>query len=772
MTPSTATQVEANETVLPALVHEELEVLARVSSVLSQLRPGDSSREVEDYGAQLISLRDQLAEARTEDAPPLLEEMGRLQQLLNRQLAPSRAQLPVDPHSPYFGRLVLREGNKEREVLLSRGTHIDLKRGVRIVDWRHAPVARLYFACAEGDDYEEEFGDRLAQGEVLTKRSVTIRGAELRRVASDERICARQGTGWRESLRRGAALGGGQGSALRPADYAAPKTLGVGADSVSEDRRLAEVTGMLTPEQYRLISSGESQVLTIQGGAGSGKTTVGLHRLAYLAFQQPERFPGSRMLVLVASRALRGYVAEVLPALGVPGVQVQVFDRWAFKLACDLAPGLNLSPSGSAYADVEAFKYSAQVLRALNAQLQKERAALEASLVAAGQEAAPLLQSWRQAERLPLRHACERLLALLRGRSEALSASHKQRIEQELLQLITRSREPFAIFTQVLSDSTALEAAAGASEAEAAPSAATLARVAQSARGLWARLEAAKKVGKGDLEEDDAVALSTADTVLLGWLGLRLGSYGKSQQVYAHIFADEAQDLSPVELALVLAATDSRRSVTFAGDMAQRQRHLDRDVDWEASLAAAGATTAKVAGLRVTHRSTRQVAALATHVLGEHDRYGDREASREGAAVELFVHDELGEALAELGAALRNLMAQEPQATVAVICRHPEQAARTFAALERSEVPKLRHVTDEDFVFRAGVDVVDVAQVRGLEFDYAVVTDVDAQSYRDERDARFLLHVAVTRAIHQLWLVCAGEASPLLAEAPLLRYEL
>jgi len=84
------------------------------------------------------------------------------------------------------------------------------------------------------------------------------------------------------------------------------------------------------------------------------------------------------------------------------------------------------------------------------------------------------------------------------------------------------------------------------------------------------------------------------------------------------------------------------------------------------------------------------------------------------------------------------------------------------SALARAEVPQLRRVRRQDFAFAPGVDVTDVGQVKGLEFDYVILLDVNATSYPDTVEARHLLHIGATRATHQLWLVSTGPVSPLL----------
>src|SRR6185503_13975295 len=120
-----------------------------------------------------------------------------------------------------------------------------------------------------------------------------------------------------------------------------------------------------------------------------------------------------------------------------------------------------------------------------------------------------------------------------------------------------------------------------------------------------------------------------------------------------------------------------------------------------------------------------------------------------GEPVSLHQFAELGEAVAFLGEALRSLASREPTSSVAVIARHAEQAELVHTALAGAEVPALRRVRREDFAFTPGVDVTDVAQVKGLEFDYVVLIDANAASYPDTLESRHLMHIAATRAAHQ-----------------------
>ena len=128
----------AQDEELNGIVEEEQRVLARVQKHLANL-PRRKAHRV-DYDQELVALRDEIAEARLEDVPALVEQMERL---AAGRGAPRRSDKWARsmPASPYFGRMVLQEGERKREVLIGRATYLDPRTGVQIVDWRDAPVS-------------------------------------------------------------------------------------------------------------------------------------------------------------------------------------------------------------------------------------------------------------------------------------------------------------------------------------------------------------------------------------------------------------------------------------------------------------------------------------------------------------------------------------------------------------------------------------------------------------------------------------------------------
>jgi DNA helicase II / ATP-dependent DNA helicase PcrA len=321
---------------MDTIVAEEERVLTRVQKHVAS-REGRTQSDGLDYDAELLSLRNQIQEARLEDIPPLIEEMERLTEVAARRAKVTEGS--IDAASPYFGRLVLEENDKKREVLIGKSTYLDPRTGIRIVDWRDAPVSRIYYRYEEGDSYDENFGGRDVQGEVLTRRSIAIASGLLRRIGAPQGTFARSIDGtWRQLGASASKLAGGQGAAMRPDDHHSPAErgkLGMGVDG-REDRFLPEITALIDPRQFELITKSDAGLVVIQGGAGSGKTTIGLHRLAYLAFQDPARFHPEKMLVIVYNDALVRYISRVIPSLlGAQGregtVPVTTFQRWAEK---------------------------------------------------------------------------------------------------------------------------------------------------------------------------------------------------------------------------------------------------------------------------------------------------------------------------------------------------------------------------------------------------------------------------------------------------------
>jgi DNA helicase II / ATP-dependent DNA helicase PcrA len=756
----TESQPEPAEMALPIAVAEE-ESLLRV--VLAKLdNPTARSRTPVDDAAVLIELRDALAEAKPEDQGPLMEQMHRIE-ALSRQRGKGESP-PVDRRSPYFGHLRLQQGGRRRDVLIGQRGFVEPGGGVQIVDWRNAPVSRLYYRYEEGDSYEERLGEREVEGEILARRTVTIVDAELRRVASADGIYAREPPDptWRSLDLRNLRLGVAGATDPPKAPMSAAKAqLGFESNGHRRsDRFLPSIAALIDPRQFEILSRPSSGIIVVQGTAGSGKTTIGLHRIAYLNFIDPGHFRVEEMLVIVYQRALAAYVSRVLPELEVPGVKVRTFAAWTEEVRRKTLPGLSCATTDKAPPLVMRAKSHGAMLGILaDRQLQLAlwcRAALE-SLVAVEPGAETLLAVWDQSTG----PVDARLTTLARHVKEAdLPALLRTKVEACGARLRGRTRDVVAEWASLLTDRQAL------GEGFAKHAAGLFSESQLDSIHRWCVDRERLRVGQSALDDDDdPYAIDVEDEVLLLRIHqLQRGPLqgGRGPLAYRHLMVDEVQDFGPVELAVLLESTGSRRSITLAGDTNQGIAPEHGFTSWSDMLGHLGLSHECVEPLRTSYRSTRQIVDVALHVLGP--IVGDErpQVPRSGAAVEGFRFGSSGETCEFMVRILRDLMQREPLASVALIARHPEQARLYYDAMAAAEVPSLRLVADQDFCFRPGIDVTDVKQTKGLEFDIVILLEVGQDSYPDNDHSRRLLHVAMTRAAHQLWVTYTGEPSPLL----------
>ena len=776
-----------------AIIGEEERLLADTVARLggAPIEPTGADAPHHDYDSELIELRDAIAEAKPEDLAPLVEQMARLSAIAGRR-GRSRT-LPVDPMSPYFAHLRLvdrgkgAEPGRERDILIGKRGFVE-RGGVPIVDWRNAPVSKIYYRYEEGDDYDEAEGGSRLEGVVSARRNLSIVQGLLRRIGCPQGTFVRDARGeWREAAGQiRPTLQGGQGTASRPPRPApAPprgaKRLGIHVGPVPRaDKHLPEIAALIDREQFDLITAPTSGLVLIQGGAGSGKTTVALHRVAYLNFAEPHRFAAKKMLVVVPSVALASYVAGVLPSLGVKGVPVYTYRHWAQTIRKRVLP-----KAGDRYSDdtpdavARVKKHPALVTLLEEVAAAESRAAADELARDLGRYdgGAAIAARFRELERRPLVSRCRRLLAWLDKQGDALPATARHHADTALRALRRRAADVARILFETLTDIELLRRGF----AGQLPDGDLLATVS------WARRQKDEPPDE-EYEGIDPERLTTADgqpidddagpagrldpeddALLLRLFQLQHGSLVDRRSgddiIYEHVAIDEAQDLAAVDIKILLEATHARdgsKCITIAGDSAQRVVFDNDFHDWKSHLRAAGYDAVEMRPLKLSYRSTAEVMRFARAILGPLADPDEPLVARNGAPVECFRFLELGEAAAFLADGLRSLAGREPTASVAIITRFPEQAEMIHAALARAEVPALRRVRREDFAFVPGVDVTDVAQVKGLEFDYVILMDVNASNYPDTIEARHLLHIAATRAAHQLWLLVTAEPSPLL----------
>ena len=767
---------------LPDAVCEELDLLQQVQQ--GALR--DQADEADpNYYDDILELRDSLSEAHPEDLPALTTQIEQLVLLAQRQQERTPRNRSFHWHSPYFAHMRLQEQGKNRDLLLGNQNFFSGHLSCSIVDWKKAPVSQIFYRYQEEEEYIEELGGREVEGRLLLRRLVRIEDGVLRSVSCPQGTWFFEDGQWFQWEQTRIELSGGSGSATRPVHEVGPYRL---------DKHLPQITALIDERQFEIISQPEAGVILIQGGAGSGKTTVALHRLAYLMTQKPNYFNSNGILPIVFNRALAQYISKLLPSLGVDGVEARVFQEWVAQLRQRFFPDLPSRYAENTPVRVIEFKRSPVILAWCTKELEHRLERFQATLMELFRSltnGGDVITVWNSSANSPVTDRLSRLLKWTQGQ-EAFThlppmpdSSIRQRIDRLVEDWFPDVlKNPQALALQLWNDALIQRRALQEAITDFAPGSFSESQLDE----IWSwnvrcyqrrqvivgeRVEEDGETPEGWLENqslsDELPTLDEEDDTLLLLLyqlttGPLRGRKNKLLQ-YRHLLVDEVQDFSIPELQLLLSMTPpERRSVTLAGDMDQRILAGNRYQDWDTMLQALSVEVTAMEPLTIGYRSTYEIMEVARHVIGHLSVNTVWEATRHGAPVERFGFQHPGVLIAFLVDSLGSLLRREPSASVVVLTRELPEARKIAEQLERAEIPGLRLVADQDFSFRAGVEVTDISQTKGLEFDYVLLVDADASTYGPDDLSRHLLYVGITRAAHQLWLLHCGNPSSLLPD--------
>jgi DNA helicase IV len=495
---------------------------------------------------------------------------------------------------------------------------------------------------------------------------------------------------------------------------------------------MLDIVATIQAEQDEIIRAPLDLLLAVQGGPGTGKTAVGLHRAAFLLYNHPE-LARDGVLVLGPSRAFLRYIAQVLPSLGEEAVlQSTVADiAPRAKVQAEDALEVRLVKGDPRMAEVLARSLHQRrrpvaedvTLRARFTRCTLEREAVNRLSDAIAEGAAPY-----KAGRLALR---SRLVSLARhavresGRLDADQDWFERELTSspgftELLDHLWPSVSPVALVTDLLTSAPRLEASASGvfSDSE------------------WPRLlrPPGQRAAKLKWTLDDLALLDEATFLISG-----------RSRTYGHIVVDEAQDLTPMQFRMVARRSPSG-SLTILGDLAQATGAWSYG-NWDEIVRhLPESAPVRRDELTLGYRAPGQVLDLASRLLPVaaptvRPTRSIRRGRREPRIITVDPGELLPQSLREAAG-----LAGEGLLVGLVV---PASHLAALMALGRGN-------DDVGLLERDGMDkpitVVSAAAVKGLEFDAAVVVEPSAIAGREARGLR-LLYVAMTRPIQHLSLV-------------------
>lgn len=753
----------------PKLITEEEAALHFVQRKIAEFVAAET--DTADFDRELLALRDELAESRAEDQAALIEHMTRISAL--RDAMGRSKTLPADVNNPYFAHLRLREADRVTDLYIGRRAFIEPKLGIHITDWRNSPISRVFYRYEEGDEYEEDFGGHIRAGVVEVRRTVTVVDGVLVRVRVGDAQWVRGADDlWTPAHVEVGRLAGGSGTALRAPDGPPRATPGTPAvlGRKGVDQRLPEITALIDRAQFAAITTERSGVVVIRGGAGTGKTTIALHRAAWLHFQDPKRYMPKRMCIITPGAALARYINQVLPSLDVAGVPIADFRKFAVEALRRVLPKMaKRKLTDDTPSEARRLKRHPALLKMLERAVQAEARSFDDIFRDLGGE--PLLRAWVQRRNLA---PVPRLRALEKWAETAPEmARNRGDVAIALRRAGDTLSDPVETWASLLTDKQRL--AAGFAAYGERPYDWALDQLVDAVAKQsddppdYRHIDAERRqaVDGQDIDAGDLQGRLDVDDVaiLLRLCQLKFGTMAGPNGpglMFEHLVVDEAQDFSPLSLKVLLDCVKPGGPVTLAGDTAQRIWFDNGFEDWDVLVKELGINAHMLPPLAVSYRSTRQVMELARHVLGPLNVNPEGRDARDGAPVEIFRFAEQGETVAFLSESLKALRRRERNCSVALIARTPEVADLYYRALDRAECSHLRRVDKQNFDFSPGVDITDVYQIKGLEYDYVILLETTGEQYPDTVESRHLMHVGATRAAHQLWLLCSTTPSALL----------
>lgn len=592
---------------------------------------------------------------------------------------------------PYFARIEVKEETESGSKTFEYKIGFRANPESRIIDWRKAPLSKIYYNYQEGDEYSELVQGRERCGRVILRNRVEIERGILRRVHCRLGDFVQKNGSW-------SLLEGGRGRVS------------------SSYRQLPSILSLITADQFALITEDQDTALLIQGVAGSGKTTVALHRLSYLVKGEAPHLREDECAIVVKSRALRLYIRNSLPQLDLDKVSVHLFEGFAIKMlgwsssdneeeADLLCKRLNVSQAlPPSPASVDRVKRSLALLFCLEETTHRRLQQGE------GISATSIPNQIRQFHDL--------LLESLADSQKLLELDETRLLDRDL---IKRAKERVVLQSQ-----------------------------------------------HGHLDQSDFPLILRVAQIFSSKPNLSSSSFaessshGTTRKQFEHLVVDEVQDYSPPQLAAIIGSVRNLSGLTLVGDLGQQVGGGLAFPVWEKlrEFWGVGPELARFVSLEVSHRSTEQIMRFAHAIRG--DKFQVGRGQRQGRIPIWFRCDREARGVQTTIEWLTKALDRYPTSLTAVLTRSDEEARMVLSLLKPTFGEIIRAGDSMMFSLEEGIVVTSVEHVKGLEFCNVVIWNPTRRHYHEDPDDRNLLYVAATRAEENLCLVSWGAASPFL----------
>lgn len=595
---------------------------------------------------------------------------------------------------PYFGRIDFKEkatGSPVIPIYIGTHTFYDSQNKVNLIyDWR-APVSGMFYDHELGAaSYISPSGE--VNGDISLKRQYRIRKGQMEFMLE---------------------------TSLTVHDDILQQELSCNADD-----KMKNIVTTIQREQNRIIRNEDAHVLIIQGVAGSGKTSIALHRIAYLLYTLKNDLSSKDILIISPNKVFADYISNVLPELGeesVPQTSMEqilsaILDhkykyRNFFEQVTELldAPKPDFieriqfksSPDFISKLDKFILYIENHYFKATDVQLTK-RIPIPASFIE---------EQFRRFSRFPMRQRFEPMVDYI---LEMLSIQYGYTATTAERNLLKREIKNMFAGNNDL----------------------------QVYKDFFEWLE---KPGMFKLRKNRT--LEYADLAPLAYLHLALEGNIRPSRV-KHLLIDEMQDYSPMQYKVIQKLYPCRK--TILGDACQSVNPYGSST---AGMIRKVFITAQVMKLCKSYRSTYEITSFAQTI---HANDELEPIARHGAPPAILYFNATKEEIRGITGLIRSFK-KSTYASLGIICKTETQAKELSEKL-KVHIPDIHFLSSQSSSYMQGIIVTSSHMAKGLEFDEVIIPQVNTANYRTAID-KSMLYVAVTRAMHKLTITCSGERS-------------
>ncbi len=665
-------------------------------------------------------------------------------------------QLVLASKKPYFARLnfLPQTGEQERYYLGRWGVMDSEKMEVSVVDWR-SPAANLYYSGQIGQvSYQAPDGN--ITGELLLKRMFTITQGTLENILDVGIV--------------------GQEAYLQ-------QILGQGTSN-----RLKDVVTTIQAEQNIVIRHNPYTPLMVQGVAGSGKTTIALHRIAWLLYAYQKEMKPSQMMIVAPNPLFLDYISQVLPDLGVEEVVQTTFEdlcrTWLGKKMPKIQKNLRIEErmtlGEEAYAVKEKVicqKGSLRFLKEIEAFLVTwEKGLLPKENLYFGKHLLFSLEEMEDILYVQLKHFAwsQRIKEFQKMYKNRLETIEKKMIKW--LQKYSDERlERFLTIEEEQERQRRVRKLLQSRDERVAQVQEEKIKRLKYFDNLWPDFDLTaiyyeflsflneKETYRQLVEETqrniNRKKLYLEDLPPLVEIGRRILPLGSTD--IRHTVVDEAQDFSPFMMHL-LQKHSGNDSFTLVGDVLQGIYGAQGIGDWQSFNTGNFHCQGQICYLATSYRSTREIMQLAKRVLTNSGLLGKtafQAVPRQGEEPQM-TRAQGWEKIQQIAYTIKD-WEEKGYKNIALICKTDGEAKKIYKQLKSHLSVNL--LRPEQTLYQGGVVVISLAMAKGLEFDGVIIPSADKEAFPNEPFYAKLFYVACTRALHQLKIFYDGEVTLLLA---------